>query len=232
MSPGCDNCYMFAAYPRLKSLGSRGYETEPTDVRLMEERVERPLRWQRPRMAFVNSMSDMFHPEVPYEYIDRVFDVMARAEIHTFQVLTKRPGRAVDWWKQSGMGGLPDNVWLGVSVETQKYAPRIDVLARMPVKCLFVSAEPLLGEVDLSAYMDRVDWLIVGGESGVEARPMDLDWARSLRDQAVETATPFFLKQLGGRGNKRGGDAAMLDGRCWVEFPDSLSGGVVAGGVA
>ena len=118
-------------------------------------------------------------------------------------------------------GEFPPNIHLGTSVETQKYAPRIEVLARVPAPVKFVSAEPLLGELDLTEYMDagQIQWLIVGGESGPRARPMDLDWARDLRDQAILRGIPFFLKQLGGRGDKRGGDKAVLDGRTWQEFP-------------
>ena len=234
VSPGCDNCYMHAMYPRLNSMGVKGYEKDGETVQVFEERFAQPSRWRMPRRIFVNSMSDTFHPHVPAPSLITLMSVMKWHVRHTFQVLTKRPGRAVAW--NLGASALyrdkrfewlwPSNIHLGTSVETQKYAPRIEVLARVPVPVKFVSAEPLLGELDLTKYMDagQIQWLIVGGESGPRARPMDLDWARDLRDQAVLRGIPFFLKQLGGRGDKRGGDKAVLDGRTWQEFPSELPG--------
>ncbi|MCY3894834.1 MAG: phage Gp37/Gp68 family protein [Chloroflexi bacterium] len=228
VSPGCDHCYMFAMYPRLAAMGVRGYELDPQEVQLLPERLDAPLRWTTPRRVFVNSMSDVFHPLVPYEFVTEMFDVMCAAAArrgHIFQVLTKRPGRAVGWWDryQSRYGGTwPAGVWIGTSVENQKYAPRVSVLARLPAKVRFVSAEPLLGPVDLRQWLSRgdVQWVIAGGESGRAARPMDLDWARDLRDQSFETGVAFFLKQLGGRRGKRSGDEAILDGRHWREYPE------------
>lgn len=228
VSPGCDHCYMFAMYPRLTAMGVRGYELGPQKVQLLPERLDAPFHWATPRRVFVNSMSDLFHPHVPYEFITRVFDVMSAAAAqrgHVFQVLTKRPGRAVGWWNsnQARYGCVwPDGVWIGASVENQKYAPRITVLAQLPAPVRFVSAEPLLGAVDLTQWLDRgnVQWVIAGGESGRAARPMDLDWARDLRDQSVEAGVAFFLKQLGGRRGKRSGEDAVLDGRHWREYPE------------
>lgn len=228
VSPGCDHCYMFALYPRLAAMGVPGYEGDPGQVRLLPERLESPLRWARPRRVFVNSMSDVFHPRVPYDFINDVFDVMREAAEqrgHVFQVLTKRPGRAVGWWESNQGrydGEWPSNVWIGTSVETQKYAPRITVLARLPAPIRFVSAEPLLGAVDLRRWLDSgdVQWVIVGGESGPAARPMEIGWARDLRDQSVEAGVAFFLKQLGGRRGKRSGYEATLDGRQWHEYPN------------
>ena len=189
VSPGCDHCYMFALYPRLTAMGVPGYEGDPRHVKLLPDRLTAPLRWARPRRVFVNSMSDVFHPRVPYEFINRIFDVMRDATEeggHVFQVLTKRPGRAVGWWERHQSrykGEWPDGVWIGTSVESQKYAPRIAVLARLPAAVRFVSAEPLLGAVDLSHWLEagHVQWVIAGGESGPAARPMELDWARDLR---------------------------------------------------
>ena len=228
VSPGCDNCYMFAMYPRLRAMGVRGYEAEPQHVQLMPERLEAPLSWKRPRRVFVNSMSDVFHPRVPFEFVYAIFDVMRQAADergHVFQVLTKRPGLAVAWWNEyrdEFGSSWPENVWMGTSVESQKYAPRITVLARVPASVRFVSAEPLLGAVDLSRWLDSGDlqWVIAGGESGRAARPMDPDWARSLRDQCANAEVPFFLKQLGGRRGKRSGDQAVIDGRTWTAAPD------------
>ena len=233
VSPGCDNCYMFALYPRLTAMDVLGYEDgDPSEVRLLPERLEVPLRWGRPRRVFVNSMSDVFHPRVPYEFIDDIFDVMREASEqrgHVFQVLTKRPGRAAGWWEshQARFNGVwPHGIWIGTSVESQKYAPRITVLARLPAAVRFVSAEPLLGAVDLRQWLDSgvVHWVIAGGESGPAARDMNLEWARGLRDQSLEAGVAFFLKQLGGRRGKRSGDEAVLDGREWREYPEMIQG--------
>ena len=186
----------------------------------MPERLELPFKWKKRRLVFVCSISDLFHPAVPYEYITRMFLVMRESRRHVFQVLTKRPGRVVGWWAKAADAFddlWPPNVWIGTSVETQKYAPRLTVLGRLPAPVKFVSAEPLLGSLDLTQWLDdgTLNWLIAGGESGRHARSMDLDWARGLRDQAVQAEVPFFLKQLGGDGEKRGGLNAVLDGHLW-----------------
>ena len=226
VSPGCDHCYMFAMYPRLTAMGVRGYEGDPSQIQLLPERLDTPLNWTKPRRVFVNSMSDVFHPSVPFEFVTEIFDVMDAAwkRGHIFQVLTKRPGRAVAWWghNQERYGGVwPDGVWIGTSVENQKYAPRITVLARLPAPVRFVSAEPLLGPVNLTQWLTQGDlrWVIAGGESGRSARPMDLEWARDLRDQAVGAGVAFFLKQLGGRRGKRSGEEAVIDGQTWTQMP-------------
>lgn len=227
VSPGCDRCYMFSLYPRLKAMGVPGYETAPDDVRTLEERLQIPTKWKSPRRVFVNSMSDVFHPNVPFDFTLAIFQVMeqtASESGHVFQVLTKRPGRAVAWWKQYGHyfpGGWPANIWMGTSVENQKYAPRLTVLARLPAPVKFVSAEPLLERLDLSRWLEEgsLQWVIVGGESGAGARPMDPDWALDLYDQAKRNGVKFFLKQLGGARNKRGGDAATIGGWSCREMP-------------
>ena len=231
LSPGCDNCYMFALYPRLTAMGVRGYEEEPNQIQLLPERLDTPLHWGKPRRVFVNSMSDLFHPKVPFDFVCRMFDVMRRAgnqRGHIFQVLTKRPGRAVAWWREHRRDFddvWPSNVWMGTSVESQKYAPRITVLARLPASVRFVSAEPLLEAVDLKSWLDSgdVQWVIVGGESGRAARPMNLNWARNLRDQSLDAGVAFFLKQLGGRRGKRSGDKAVIDGKTWTQMPSTRS---------
>ena len=231
VSPGCDHCYMFALYPRLTAMGVRGYEKDPSQVQLLAERLDAPLHWGKPRRVFVNSMSDVFHPKVPFDFVTQMFDIMclaAKQRGHIFQILTKRPGRAVAWWElnQDRYGGIwPAGVWIGTSVESQKYAPRITVLARLPAPIRFVSMEPLLEAVDLRVWLHRgdLDWVIAGGESGRLARPMDLDWARDLRDQSCEAGVAFFLKQLGGRRGKRSGDEATLDGRLWHEYPETVN---------
>lgn len=227
VSPGCDNCYMFALYPRLRGMSVPGYEENPDVVQLLPERLNAPLKWKKPRHVFVNSMSDVFHPNVPYEFAFEIFKVMDEASRlygHVFQVLTKRPGRAVGWWERYSdhfLNGWPPNIWIGTSVENQKYAPRITVLERIPAAIRFVSAEPLLEEIDLTEWLDRgaLKWLIVGGESGHRARPMHLDWVRRLRDQAEKADVRFFLKQLGGSRGKRGGEEARVDDRTWHEMP-------------
>lgn len=225
VSPGCDNCYMFALYPRLHEMGVKGYEAAPDVVQLIPERLAQPPRWRKPRMVFVNSMSDLFHPEVVKSgFVDKVFFSMAVAKQHIFQVLTKRPGRAAAWWEQSGkdlLGEWPRHVWMGTSVENQKYAPRVRVMRRIPAAVRFVSAEPLLGPLTLAEWLvdGTLQWLIAGGESGPHARPMDLNWARQLRDECVDADVPFFFKQIGGQRDKRDGDKAILDGRTWTEWP-------------
>ena len=227
VSPGCDHCYMFALYPRLRAMAVPGYETSPDDVRLLPERLRTPLSWKKPRLVFVNSMADMFHPRVSFDFVYDVFSIMqeaVREHGHIFQVLTKRPGRAVAWWKkyeECFPEGWPANIWIGTSVENQKYAPRLTVLSRLPAPIRFVSAEPLLGPIDLTYWLDSgaVQWVIVGGESGHQARPMDLNWVRDLCRQSTKADVSFFLKQLGGARNKRGGDSAVIDGRQWRQMP-------------
>jgi len=225
VSPGCDNCYMFALYPRLKAMGVSGYSDAPDSVRALPERLRVPSTWKRPRRVFVNSMSDLFHPHVEYDFISEVFGAMKTAERHVFQALTKRPGRAVGWWETVGrreFGEWPRNVWIGTSVESQKYAPRLTVLGRIPARVRFVSAEPLLGPLDLSEWLrdGTLQWVIAGGESGPKARRMDMDWARRLRDQCQDAEVAFFLKQLGGRRGKNGGDSAVIDGKPWRNMPE------------
>ena len=230
VSPGCDHCYMFTLYPRLKAMGVPGYAFEPDQVGLLPERLGVPLNWKKPRRVFVNSMADLFHPEVPFSFVSETFAVMQEASArrgHIFQVLTKRPGRAVAWWVQHNYHyptGWPPNIWIGTSVENQKYAPRISVLARIPAAIRFVSAEPLLGRLDLSQWLDQgmIQWIIVGGESGPGARPMDPDWVRYLRDQSNAAKVPFFLKQLGGVRKKLGGADALIDGERWQNMPGTV----------
>ena len=221
VSPGCDHCYAEAITNRFK----RGPFEQ---VRVHPKRLEHPYRWKAPRRIFVNSMSDLFHRDIPEEFFDRICQAMAHCQRHTFQILTKRPGR-INWrgfayrdetgfeWKT-----WPDNVWLGTSVELQKYAPRLDVLAQVPAKVRFVSAEPLLGPLDLTPWLDSLAWVIAGGESGAGHRLMNYNWVRSLRDQCHKTGTAFFFKQ--GSAYKSGQDR-YLDGRTWDEYPDRQHGG-------
>jgi protein gp37 len=171
------------------------------------------MRWRRPRIVFVNSMSDLFHERVPLEFIRRVFDVMTEAERHTFQILTKRSDRMarlapeLEW---------PRNVWMGVSIENRRWVGRADLLRNVPAAVRFVSAEPLLGPLE-NLDLTEIDWLIAGGESGLRYRPVHLDWIRQLRDRCRDEHVAFFLKQIGGRTPKAGG--RTLDGREWSEMP-------------
>ena len=184
---------------------------------------------RNPGMSSSTACRTCFHPQVPFEFVYEMFSVMreaARERGHVFQVLTKRPGRAVAWWKryeQQFPAGWPPNVWIGTSVESQKYAPRLTVLARLPAPIRFVSAEPLLEQVDLRPWLDSgaLQWVIVGGESGHHARPMDMDWVRAIRNDCDVVGVPFFFKQWGGRTAKSGG--RLLDERTHDDIPATLS---------
>jgi protein gp37 len=202
-------------------MGNPSY-THGFDVTLHPRVLNVPLTWKRPRTIFVNSMSDLFHEEVPTEFIRSVFDVMARAHRHRFQILTKRAerlsdlGHSIEW---------PPNVWMGVTVERADYLERIDTLRRVPAAVRFLSLEPLLGPLgDLN--LDGIDWVIVGGESGPGARAMGADWARDIREQCQAAGVPFFFKQWGGWSRKKAG--RELDGRTWSEMPTALSGRAVS----
>jgi protein gp37 len=248
VSPGCDHCYALTLARRLKGMGSAKYQNDGNPrtsgpgfgITIHDSALEAPLTWTKPRRVFVNSMSDLFHDGVPDEFIARVFAVMALTERHTYQVLTKRHGRMrsllsservqadvdrnVAWHTEAITPWPLPNVWLGVSVEDQKRAElRIPALQQTPAAVHFLSCEPLLGPVDIingigDSWMTNIDWVIAGGESGAVARPMDLDWVRSLRDQCEVAGVAFFYKQ---QGSGAGGltHRRELDGRTWEEFP-------------
>jgi protein gp37 len=212
VSPGCKNCYALRFAERFRGVPGHPFEWG-FDLRLVPEKLDEPLRWRRPRKVFVNSMSDLFHEQIPLAYIRRVFDVMGRAPQHQFQILTKRSVRLVEL-----AADLPwsSNIWMGVSVETQRYAQRAEHLARVPAQVRFLSVEPLIGPIpDLP--LDGIHWVIVGGESGWRHRPIREEWVREIRDQCEARGVPFFFKQWGGRFPKSGG--RELDGREWSEFP-------------
>ncbi|MCU4185789.1 phage Gp37/Gp68 family protein [Acidiferrimicrobium sp. IK] len=223
-SPGCDHCYALTLAKRLKAMGQEKYQADGDPrtsgpgfgLTLHPETLGLPHSWARPRVVFVNSMSDLFHERVTDDYIRRVFEVMAATPRHTYQVLTKRSKRlanladSLDW---------PPNVWMGVSVESQSYAFRVNHLRSVGSAVRFVSAEPLIGPVELD--LDGIDWLIAGGESGHGARPLSTTWARALRDACAEARTAFFFKQWGGHTPKSGG--RELDGRTWDEMPVALA---------
>jgi protein gp37 len=231
ISPGCDNCYALTLAARLKRMGQPRYQRDGDPrtsgpgfgLTLHEDKLDEPLRWRKPRVVFVNSMSDLFHKDVPAEFIGRAFNVMDSTPRHTFQVLTKRPKRMRNvltaYWQATGAWGDADvaqNVWLGTSIESNEYVWRADRLRETPAAVRFISAEPLLGPLP-SLDLTGIDWLIVGGESGPHARPIGAEWVRDLRDICFETDTAFFFKQWGGRTPKSGG--RELDGRTWDEMP-------------
>ena len=215
-SPGCRHCYAERMAKRLQAMGCPNY-ARAFEVTLHEHVLPLPTTWNRPRTIFVNSMSDLFHAEVPPEFIFRVFEVMRQAPQHAFQVLTKRSERLREIAPKLPW---PHNVWMGVSVENAECVYRIQHLRETEAKVKFVSFEPLLGfipNVDLCG----IDWAIVGGESGPGARAMDVAWAENIRDQCLAAEVPFFFKQWGGRNKKKAG--RLLDGRTWDGMP-ALSG--------
>ena len=212
VSPGCARCYAERLARRLRAMGSPKY-ARGFEVALHRETLDDPLRWRKPRLVFVNSMSDLFHDAVPDAFVEAVFRTMNAASRHTFQVLTKRPERAAALGRRLRWTA---NVWLGTSVETEPYLRRLEPLRRTPAAVKFLSLEPLLGPLP-SLDLDGVDWVIAGGESGPGARPLDPDWARAIRDKCARSGVPFFFKQWGGTQRKKAG--RLLDGRTWDELP-------------
>ncbi len=214
ISPGCKHCYAERLAFRLQAMGNENYKNG-FELTTQPQMLEHPLKWKRPRLIFVNSMSDLFHNDVELSYVQRVFDVMRRASWHQFQVLTKRAERLeqlsseIDW---------PENVWMGVSVESQKYQSRIDHLRQTGAHVKFLSLEPLLGPLK-NLDLTGMDWVIVGGESGPGARPMMESWVIDIRDQCVAAGVPFFFKQWGGVFKKRHG--RLLVDRTWDELPNT-----------
>ena len=210
VSPGSDRCYAERVTHRFPKTYPRGFQ-----LTLRPHALDLPLKWRRPRTVFVNSMSDLFHADVPEEFIRQVFEVMTRCPQHTFQILTKRAERLarlsqrLDW---------PTNVWMGVSVESPDYSWRIDYLRSVAAAVRFISAEPLIAPL-VNVNLSGIDWLIAGGESQPGCRPAADEWFRDLRDQCLAHGVAFFLKQLGGHPSKRGGDDARLDGVRWIELP-------------
>jgi protein gp37 len=212
VSPGCKHCYAERMSLRLQAMGQLNY-VNGFELTTQEHMVEVPLRWRKPRLVFVNSMSDLFHKDAPEEFILRVFDVMRRASWHVFQVLTKRSERLL---KTSPGIEWPENVWMGVSVESADYTYRIEDLRATGAKVRFLSLEPLLAPIP-NLLLDGIHWVIVGGESGPGARPVRKSWIAEIRDQCVAANVPFFFKQWGGVFKSRNG--RTLDGRTWDEMP-------------
>lgn len=212
VSPGCKHCYAERMAHRLQAMGQPNY-ANGFRLTLHEHMLERPLSWKQPMLIFVNSMSDLFHVDVPVDFIQRVFSVMHRADWHAFQVLTKRSERLL---ALNEMLSWPDNVWMGVSVESAAYRFRIDHLRRTGARVKFLSLEPLLGPLP-SLDLTNIDWVIVGGESGPYARPIAPEWVIDIRQQCLQAGVPFFFKQWGGARKKKNG--RLLEGRTWEQMP-------------
>jgi protein gp37 len=228
VSAGCDNCYahvlahgrLSAAYrKKLPVVDNPENRVDPFSVRLWPERLDQPGKWPEPRLIFVNSMSDLFHVDIPEDYIRKVFEVMLRVRHHVYQVLTKRPSRAVRFFMRNTdlfpTGRIPRHIWMGTSVESQDVVYRVRQIKELPATIRFLSCEPLLGPLSLD--LDSIHWVIVGGESGIGYRRMNLEWARRVRDQCIAAGVPFFFKQVGGRTPKAGG--RLLDEQTWDEMP-------------
>ncbi|TBR58328.1 hypothetical protein B4U84_20600 [Westiellopsis prolifica IICB1] len=209
VSPGCLHCYAEALTKRFPNNFKNGF-----DLTLHPERLENPLKWRTPSRIFVNSMSDLFHEDIPLDFIQKVFKVIQATPWHIYQILTKRPERLVELAPNLE---FHENIWLGVSVENQNYVHRIDFLRQVPVAVRFLSCEPLLDALNLD--LTNIHWVIVGGESGQKHRPMKTKWVEDIRDQCQATGVAFFFKQIGGRTSKAGG--RLLDGRIWDEMPDA-----------
>jgi protein gp37 len=230
VSPGCDHCYAATfAERRLRDVYTRRLpvvdtaenRADPFAVRLWPDRLDYPLAWSEPRMIFVNSMSDLFHSDIPVEFVRDVFEVMLTADWHVYQVLTKRPARAAAFWTRHalsfGLRWIPEHIWVGTSIEDENVLFRVRHLRSIRARVRFLSCEPLLGPLN-GLELEGMSWVIGGGESGADARPVDASWALELRNRCVDAGVPFFWKQWGGRTSKSGG--RMLDGRTWDEYPE------------
>ncbi|MBN1286869.1 MAG: phage Gp37/Gp68 family protein [Anaerolineae bacterium] len=214
VSPGCKHCYAERMAKRLEAMGQPNY-ANGFRLTMHPHMLEKPLQWKKPQMIFVNSMSDLFHKDVPPDFIQQVFNTMRLASWHTFQVLTKRSARLLEL---DGEIEWPSNVWMGVSVENAKYTFRIEHLRKTRAHTKFLSLEPLLGPLPNLGLQD-IDWVIVGGESGPGARPMLKEWVVDIRDQCLKANVPFFFKQWGGFNKKQAG--RMLQDRTWEQMPRS-----------
>lgn len=230
VSPGCDNCYARTFAERWRGIQGHHYE-QGFDVKLWPSRLEYPLHWKKPRRIFVNSMSDLFHKDVPTNFILDVFSTMVKADWHTYQILTKRPSRLVKLAPviSDHLAKLtdtndhpiwPQHIWFGVSVETIKYKWRVDKLRLIPAAIKFISAEPLLGSLK-NLDLSEINWLIAGGESGPNHRPCKPEWVRELRDNCQKSEVAFFFKQWGGRTPKSGG--RELDGETYNSYPENTT---------
>jgi protein gp37 len=215
VSPGCAHCYAETFAERWRGVPGNAYE-QGFDLKLWPGRLDYPFKWKKPKVIFVNSMSDLFHENIPDRYIKQVFDVMARADQHVYQVLTKRHERMAELAPSLPW---PTHIWMGVTIENRKFVHRADYLRQVPAAVRFISAEPLLGFLE-GLDLSDIDWIIAGGESGPRHRPVKAEWIRFVRDLAIAHGTPFFFKQWGGFRAKSGG--RELDGREWNEMPDDV----------
>lgn len=216
ISPGCLNCYAERMAKRLKAMGQKNYRNGFA-VTCHPHVLNMPLQWKKSQMIFVNSMSDIFHESVPEKFIFDVFDVMNKASQHQFQVLTKRVDRFA---KLARVLPLADNIWMGVTVESENYKDRIDYLRYTSANIKFLSLEPLLEDLGELDFTD-IDWVIVGGESGPRSRPIQIDWVRNIREQCIFQNVPFFFKQWGGTNKKKTGKT--LDRRIWNQMPNAFN---------
>lgn len=212
LSDGCANCYAHTMANRLFRMGNKKYRNA-FQLTLHESCLPNPLSWRKPSLIFVNSMSDLFHMDIPLDYVQRVFSVMNQAHWHTFQVLTKRAERLLDLAPELTWSS---NIWQGVTVESEKYKERIDYLRKVPASVKFISFEPLLGDIGL-VDLTNIDWAIVGGESGFNCRPMEADWVLNIKHQCEEQNTMFYFKQWGGVYKKKNGRELL--GRTWDDMP-------------
>ena len=212
ISPGCKFCYAERMAKRLKAMGSANYENG-FKLTLQDHVVELPLTWKKPQTIFVNSMSDLFHKNVPLAFIQRIFDVMNKAYWHKFQVLTKRSDILL---KYNSKLNWTENIWMGVSVENDDYTYRINDLRNSDAKTKFLSVEPLIGPIN-KLDLTNIDWVIVGGESGPGARPIKEEWVIDIKDKCIEQDVPFFFKQWGGVQKKKAG--RLLQGNTWSQMP-------------
>ncbi len=216
ISLGCKNCYAERLAKRLQAMGQKRY-VRGFKVTLHPDLVKVPLQWHKSRMVFVNSMSDLFHEDIPEGFIHRVFRTMTDAEQHTFQILTKRSERLANL---AGQLPWPPNIWMEVTVESNDYLNRVEHLLTVPAQVRFLSLEPLLTNIP-NLCLSGIDWVIVGGESGPKSRSIEATWVRSIRDRCMEESVPFFFKQWGGVNKKASGRS--LDGRTWDQFPSNNS---------
>jgi len=212
ISSGCKNCYAERMSRRLRAMGVEKYR-DGFQLRLHPDVLEEPKSWKNPRTVFVNSMSDLFHEDMPLDFIQKVFKVMNENPIHTFQILTKRADILLDY---SSLLKWTKNIWMGVTVEDQENTYRIDRLRGINANVKFLSIEPLIGRLS-KINLENIDWVIVGGESGPGARPMHRDWVLELKEQCLNQDTPFFFKQWGGVNKKKNG--RLLEGQTWDEMP-------------
>lgn len=216
VSAGCKYCYAERMAFRLHSMGQYRYRNK-FKVTLHEDLIDTPLKWKKPRVIFVNSMSDLFHEDIPFEFIKRVFKTMAKADHHIFQVLTKRSARLRELSCELAWAS---NIWIGVTVENSNVVHRIDDLRNVPAKVRFLSLEPLLGPI-CNLDLTGIHWVIVGGESGPNARPVKAEWVRTIRDLCQRENVHFFFKQWGGKNKKKTG--RVLDGQLWNQQPEHIN---------